>query len=361
MKAKNFLNEELENLISYVMWSARNHTLYGSVRIAKIITILRYEFNLRYKIIWASLGPYPYNQNKTLKFMQQRNLINISKPDKEVNYYTFQLTDKGRKFIRGKLKTPVEGLPTTAEIGELIKKDLYSLIEEATELFASNVGSKDSIGEYSVTHIFDWNNLGRGIWQPYHDTLMWCYLDLRKKNFSFVKAMSKHFPKYENIHEQINTKELNLNGRTFREVLSKLEPKTLNENKIEGKNYIDNKWVILEAINMIHALSGVMPSIKDLAWMCFSTFKLEIEKDPENNEFIKKFINKSHLRYAIYELQKAKIIKSFKDGKEYRYKVAAKQFVDDFEEKTFKLIDKKTIDRMFEEFKSDGFIEGAVS
>lgn len=362
MKLKDAINEKLEYVILFILLASWNQTLRSSVRLAKIITILRFEHNLRFKIIWASLGPYPYRQNATLRVLEKSNLIEISKPAKDVPFYRFQLTEKGKMIIEGKLKEhSIEALPYIKEIRSLIKKDLQSLIEDATELFASNVGSKTIIGEHSIKKIFDWNKLGTGIWQPYNDSLLWCYMDLWKKNFSFKKAMSEEFPEYQKIPKTMNTKELNLEDRNFRAFLSKATPNSLKEDKIEGKNYIENKWFILEAINMIHALSGVMPSIKDLAWMCFSTFKLEIEKNPENNEFIKNFINKSHLRYAISELENVGVIKSFKYGKEHRYRVSANQFIDDFEGKVFKLMSEEEIEKKFQEFRYDAFLEGGLS
>ena len=137
MNSKEFFNKELKNLIAYVLLVARDNTVYGSVRLAKVVDILSMKNDLRYKIIWASLGPYTFKQNKALRYMENNELIKTIRPNKEANYYTIHLTETGKKFIRGEIKAPIVGLPKKQEIRSLLRKDLDSLIDDTIELFVS--------------------------------------------------------------------------------------------------------------------------------------------------------------------------------------------------------------------------------
>lgn len=334
---------------------ANQYPLKSIIRLAKVNAIAKYAYGwLKEKNVdWLPMGPVLEEQYPALNILQNQGLIRIEKViSDEMFSYQFKITEEGVKFIEEKLRcininTDLSmNVPFEDEIINLLKLENEELVKIATEYFGNNNGFKViNIGEFKIIQIFDWKDFGDGNWKKCYDSLLWSLQSMDDYGRFRERDANLYGFSYQNVDKTYYFKPKN--GETLRSVFLKSMPPSLNENKIEAKNYIINLWYILEAVNIFHAIIGLYPCVEDIARMCLLTYKLEAAKSYKRKDFDKlRRLRESTLRKDIDKLIDAGLIKIVaKDSKKYLYRISGLEYVHDDER--FKLCDPDLIHKKY--------------
>lgn len=308
----------------------------GSVRLAKINVILKYEkgWLKENQVILASLGPICLHQNRAIGVLNDMGLIKVRKLKTNERFkYEFLLTDEGIQYIEEKLNNLINineinaKIPYEDKIINLLKLENNDLVDRATHLFAiKNNYRIIRVGEFKIIQLFDWSVFGDGKWRDYHDSLMWALFSMEKHGL-FRTMGSKRIEfddqkQPDTYYPQLKT------SLSLQRTLHKELPPYIGENKIEAKNYIVNLWYILEGINMFHALFKMCPNIDDIARICLLTYKLEVEERGYQENTTLRKLRESILRKDLDRLVELNLLKNpGKQGKMFSYQIPATKFV----------------------------------
>ena len=272
------------------------------------------------------------------------------------------LTEKGLEVLKSILPELKKHRLYDEVLNEI--KELYLLPTEELKMrvyrkasFLSPVSK--TISGHKITYLFDWSEFGDGLTiKPYHISMLLAYAYAEKK----FEEMKSKLPEYYHIgtHDinetyyfgetikKIEKKRRILSAVTLSEVFTKKEPPHLSEDKEEGKNYIANLWMIVEAINIFHVLLGVAPSAAEIGALCLKDvlFGLESNLSGRNIKRMKERMLRNDLK-KLLEYNIIEIVKNYMNTKEVRYKLTAKRYIDDNLDKEFKVLDANIIKRFY--------------
>jgi len=229
------------------------------------------EYVIQYRFGFVTL-----KVGKTVNKLIKEGLIRINEKGE------FVLTDRGLDILKTILP-------------ELEKNELYdSVVNKISELYllpteelARRAYLKagfltvvtQNIRGHKITKLFDWSEFGDGLTiKPYHISMLLAYAYV-EEDFKEIKSkLPEHYHiMIDNVEDviyfsetikNIERKRPILAAMTLSEVFTKKEPPHLSEDKEEGKNYIANLWMIVEAINIFHVLLGVAPSAAEIGTLC---------------------------------------------------------------------------------------------
>jgi DNA-binding PadR family transcriptional regulator len=335
---------------------ANQYPIKSIIRLAKVNAIAKYTYGWlkEKKVELLPMGPVLEEQYPALNILHNQGLIRIEKViSDEMFRYQFKITEDGVKFIEEKLRsininTDLSiSVPFEDEIINLLKLENEELVRIATECFGNdnNDFKVNNIGEFKIIQIFDWKEFGDGNWKNCYDSLLWSLQSMDDYGRFRERDTNLYGFNYQNVAQTYYFKPKN--GETLRSVFQKSMPPSINENKIEAKNYIINLWYILEAVNIFHAIVGICPCVEDIARMCLLTYKLEVAKSYKRKDFDKlRRLRESTLRKDIDKLKDAGLIKIVaKDSKKYLYRISGFEFAHD--DQRFKLCNHDLIHKKY--------------
>jgi len=309
---------------------------------SKISSIQESVFIYRY-------GPYMLKFEDALADLIRKNILEIV-TDAEGNT-RFCLTDEGQRWILSRLKdenykiTPALG----REIDRYIFAPIHDLIMEIVERSPLLHPIKRSIGDKVLVKIFDWRNAGDGKIHGYHYTLLRSYYrledyfceEIRKANAKIETDESYRYRivDYAAIPEVITSEhffEDKKEKHTMRYIFNKNNPRSIKEDKFEGKNYIGNLWYIYSAVNIIHILAALAPTINEVARVCLTLYEYAMEQNIPFSDVRK--MRESTIRPDMYKLTKFGLLNKKKIGRYYVYTIRAKKIIDSFTSDTYSLL-----------------------
>lgn len=201
------------------------------------------------------------------------------------------------------------------------------------------------IGDYYIFHKYNWDSFGDGVWRDYHDDIL--------KNVNTVSRLrkSKNNIKFEysNLPQEKNI-ETDLNNM-FRKKL----PNYISKNLFEAKNYIVNRWFVLESVNFFNAALGLCPDIDELTSICLSSHRAKlIPAKIIDSKRLSKLLDKEELRRMreseirgdITKFREAGVIGIQKSGKKEFYGVSSLKFND--KKNTFALMEPDKVKKEYE-------------
>lgn len=323
-------------------------------KIAGYVTTLFGTKEQKEKVILYSYGTHLMNFEATMQYLEAHNLIKIEN-DKHI------ITDEGLSWINKRLLQIEENSnynlavvdKVIAQIDTCLFTDIPTLIEKTLSADKKWDFKKSVVTGKNVILMFDWSRYGTGMLHPYIYTLLYSYSKL--ENHFKIKWKENKFDiyllDYSKIPTNISSIELQ-RGKKFRNVpltsiFEKSLPSNLNEEKVEGKNYISNMWYIIEGVNIIHALAGIVPTIEDIAMLCLTNYQhavIDEKIDPTKQ----KKMHESLIRYDINKLSDYGILIKEKYDNKYRYKLASTCFYDTILDRKFRVVDKQILRNIFD-------------
>lgn len=300
-------------------------------------------------------GPYILNFEDVLADLVRRDVLEVIIDKK--GQTRFCLTDVGQRWIISRLRD--ENYKNTATLGKEIDRCIFTpihdLIMEIAEKSPLLKPIKRSIGDKELIRIFDWRNAGDGKIHGYHYTLLRSFYRLEDHFHEEVREAnakieageadySYRFVDYAAIPEVITSENFfrDKKGKyTMRYIFVKNDPKSIREDKFEGKNYIGNLWYIYSATNIIHILAGLAPTIDEIARVCLTLYEYAMERNVPFS--IMRKMRESAIRPDMYKLTKYGVLKKNKIGKYYVYTIRAKKIIDSFTSDIYSVLDEDKI------------------
>ncbi len=314
-------------------------------KIAGYVTTLFGTKEQSEKVILYSFGTYLMNFEATLRHLEAQNLIKIE-DNKPV------ITEEGLSWIAKKLLQGEEnGIYSRPIMDKIISQidtclftDISTLIEKTLSSDRKWDFKKSVVNGKNIISMNDWSRYGTGMIHSYIYTLLYSYSKLENhfKNKWKENELDVCPIDYSKIPSIVPSIELqrkqNFRNIPLTTIFEKSLPSAVNEEKVEGKNYISNMWYIVEGVNIIHALSGMVPTIEDIAILCLANYKHAVFYDKIDQVGQKK-MRESLIRYDINKLSDYGILLKDKYNKKYRYKLAAKCFHDTILDRKFQVVD----------------------
>ncbi len=322
-------------------------------KIAGYITTLFGTKEQSEKVILYSYGTHLMNFEDTVGYLKAHNFIKIE-DNKPI------ITEEGLSWITKKLlQAEDSGIYSRPMLDKIITQidaclftDIPSLIEKTLSSDKKWDFQKCVVNGKNIILMFDWSRYGTGMIHPYIYTLLYSYSKL-ENHFQIKWKENKLdvFPiDYSKIPTNVPSVELhrekNFKNIPLTTIFEKSQPSNLNEEKVEGKNYISNMWYIIEGVNIIHALTGIAPTIEDIALLCLTNYQhaVIVENIDPNGQ---KKMHESLIRYDINKLSDYGILLKEKYNNKYRYKLASTCFYDTILDKKFQVVDKQMLQEMF--------------
>lgn len=322
-------------------------------KIAGYITTLFGTKEQSEKVILYSYGTHLMNFEATVQYLEAHNLIKIE-DNKPI------ITEEGLSWIAKKLmQIEDSGIYSRPVLDKIITQidsclftDIPTLIEKTLSSDKKWDFQKRVVNGKNIILMFDWSRYGTGMIHPYIYTLLYSYSKL--DNYFKTKWKENQLDicpvDYSKIPSNVSSIELqrekNFKNIPLTTIFEKSQPSNLNEEKVEGKNFISNLWYIIEGVNIIHALVGIAPSIEDIAILCLTNYQHAViveNVDPNG----RKKMHESLIRYDINKLSDYGILLKDKYSNKYRYKLASTCFYDTILDKKFQVVDKQMLQDLF--------------
>lgn len=204
--------------------------------------------------------------------LKNQNIISIKNEDEST---IISLTKHGKKIINMNLIDQINSYELDTIKNQLITilyLPLKKLIKLTYYNYSDNSNSSSN-GKNLVIHLYDWSKFGiKNIWCEYHETLILKIIQMIK-----IKQKRELF-NISDKRNKLNSSEISVaSDFTFLNLFFKDSQVLFCETKIEGKNYIFNRWIILEAINFYNVIFNCSPSVEDISELCFIDY-IKIEK-----------------------------------------------------------------------------------
>ncbi len=322
-------------------------------KIAGYITTLFGTTEQSEKVILYSYGTHLMNFEATVQYLEAHNLIKIE-DDKPI------ITEEGLSWIAKKLLQVEEsGIYSRPILDKIISQidtcmftDISTLIEKTLSSDKKWDFKKNVVTGKNIILMFDWSRYGTGMLHPHIYTLLYSYSKLENhfKTKWKENELDVYPIEYSKIPNNVQTTELqrekNFRNIPLTTVFEKSLPSTVNEEKVEGKNYISNMWYIVEGVNIIHAFAGIAPTIEDIAMLCLTNYQHAVIFEKINPVGQKK-MHESLIRYDVNKLSDYGILLKDKYNKRYRYKLASICFYDTILDRKFQVADKQMLQDVF--------------
>lgn len=321
---------------------------------SETISILESVFIYRY-------GPYVLKFEDALADLIRRNILEIMIDDK--GRTRFCLTDDGQRWIMSRLRD--ENYRITPELGREIDRYIFApipdLIMEIAEKSPLLHPIKRGIGNKQLIRVFDWRNTGDGKVHGYHYTLLRSFYRLEDYFAEeFNQALARieggedeyrhRIVDYSTIPEVITSEHLFKDKKekhTMRYIFNKNDPKSIKEDKFEGKNYIGNLWYIYNAVNIIHILASIAPTIDEIARICLTLYEYAMEQDIPFPEIRR--MRESAIRPDIHKLTRFELFNKKKIGRYHVYTIRAKKIIDTSTSDIYLLLGEDRIRHLYNE------------
>lgn len=354
---------DLDFLIPFLLLRAKlQGERNGLVRfqIAKILAILlvnSYERALQEQVYIYQFGPYIMRFEDALADLMKRDIIE-KRTDSE-GRTCLCLTNNGEKWIMSRLRD--EEFERTSGLGKEIETYLFTpisdIITEIAEKSPLLVPRRRNIGGKVLLRIFDWRKACDGKIRSYHYTLLRSYYRLEEHfRREFEEACSRpeqdegRIIDYTAIPELIASRDLFRNKKekyTIRYLLNKNDPRSIGEDKFEGKNYIGNLWYIYSAVNIIHVLAGLAPTINEIAQICLTFYEYEMQRNLPSDELRK--MREGSIRPDLTGLARFGLLNKKKIGKHYVYSIRAKKIIDSYTSDSYSVLSEEKIIQLYRE------------
>lgn len=325
----------------------------NKIKLAKVYGAITVEYGDREQkenVQIYSYGPYPLGFENTLKLLTKKGYVAI-----EGNKVV--LTDAGILWIEGKI-SELQKIDKSSlqEIFRSIDEFLVMTTNELIEWILTNHPEfrshykKFTISGKNLYLLFDWSEYGENPLKvkPYHYTLLRSFARVEKR----IKCNPPNLAENE-IKSEIRSDQLVKQRRKSKivpltKIFEKSNPPYITQNKIESKNYIHNLWYIVEAINIIHALAQIKPTIGEIAQVCLTDYRGALESEEKSKEELKK-MRESMIRNELNKLWEEGIISREKIKAKYRYKLVAYSIYDVLLDRKFSVLNHSIIRRIYQE------------
>lgn len=360
---KNFY--ELDLLIPLILSRGISHGLkkgMGRFQITKIISSIFTNsgiYSIQKSVFIYKYGPYILKFEDALADLVRRNIMEVITDDE--GQTRFCITEDGQRWVMARLRDQYKNTAAPVkEIDRCIFTPISELIIEIAEKSPLLNPTRRVIGNKELIRVFDWKNFGDGKIHGYHYTLLRSFYRLEdyfddKRNkadkkieegnadYQFRIVDYSAIPKAMYSEDLKNTKE----NRTIRYIFNKQDPKSIAEDKFEGKNYIGHLWYIYSAINIIHVLAGLAPTIDEIARMCLTQYEYAIKGDTPYSQ--RRRMREGAIRSDMQKLVKYATLNKRKVDKLYIYSIRAKEIIDNFTSNTYSLLNAKKIMSLYGE------------
>jgi len=318
-------------------------------------------FSVQKNVFIYRYGPYILKFEDALANLVRRDILEIitdSEGQKRIC-----ITNEGKRWILSRLRDQNhrKGHAVIEEIDRCIFTSIPDLIIEIAEKSPLLHPVKHSIGDKELVKVFDWTNFGDGKVHGYHYTLLRSFYRLENHfREEFKVACDKieagetdcryRVIDYAAIPDVMTSEDIFEYKRekyTMKYVFNKNDPKSIKEDKFEGKNYIGNLWYIHSAINIIHILAGLAPTINEVARICLTSYEFAMEKDIPFPKLRR--MRESAIRPDIHNLVKFGLLNKKKIDKYNVYTIRAKKIIDTFTSNTYSLLREDKVQYLYNE------------
>jgi hypothetical protein len=308
-------------------------------------------FSIEERVFVYRYGPYVLKFEDALADLLRRNILDAVKDSK--GQIRFCVTDEGQRWVMSRLteQNYRKSKSVIREIDRCLFIPISDLIIEIAEKSSLLKPIKYTIGHNELIRIFDWRNFGDGKIHGYHYTLLRSFYRLEEyfdsKRNEAQEKIEEGDGKYQvrivdhsTILEVIRSEDLLKNTgdkHSIRYVFNKQNPRSISGNKFEGKNYIGHLWYIYSAINIIHVLAGLAPTIDEIARMCLTQYEYAIKKDISYSQIRK--MREGTIRSDMQKLVSHGILNKRKIDSVHVYSIRARKITDSFASNTYSLLD----------------------
>ncbi len=349
------LTKNLTYLILYYLYNKN----IGMTKIQKMISsiLLKYLKDSKEIVFQYRHGNVPLDVDKTLAELADEGIIDIVEKDKK---RLIVLTDKGLNHVKENVLPNVKEHPSfndvIDEIRSLYLKSTDELVKIAYERASHLNYFVRPVRDHKIAYIFDWNEYGDGLKiRPYHISMLFAFAHYENYFKNVKKMLPSDIIDIDEIPKAVYSNELlktcgKKKAVLLSEVFQKKEPPFLTEDKEEGKNYIANLWMIVEAINIFHVISRIPPNIDELSTIClkyvFFGKNTKFKKIPKEEL---RLLKEKLIRNDLKKLRDFCIIKQVKSDtrKEVRYRLAAKNYIDYYLGREFKVLDEEILQQFY--------------
>lgn len=359
---------DLKFLIPLILLKGKERGIReGMVRfqITKIVAWLFVNSEIRSvqkNVFLYKYGPYVLKFEDALADLLKRNILETVIDGK--GYTRFCITDEGQRWVMSRLRDQNYKKSDTLlrEIDRILFIPISDLIIEIAEKSPLLLPVKRTIGDKELIKIFDWTNFGDGKIHGYHYTLLRSFYRLEDYFDNEQNKAEKKIEEgttdylfriidYSIIPEVMHLESLFKDAKekyTMRYIFSKQDPRSMAEDKLEGKNYIGHLWYIYSAINIIHVLAGLAPTIDEVARICLTHYEYAIKEKIAYSK--RRKMRERAIRSDIQKLVKYGILNRRKIDKVYLYSIKTKNIID-YTQQTYSLLDARKITTLYEEIR----------
>ena len=304
-------------------------------------------------------GPYILRFEDALTDLIRRNILEVITDKK--GQTRFCITEEGQRWIMARLRNQNYGDNTPVrEIDKCLFTPISELIMEVAEKSPFLHPVRHMIGNKVLIRIFDWRNFGDGETHGYHYTLLRSFYRLedyfdseRDKTEKKIEEGNADYRfrmiDHSSIPEVMYSDDLLKNVKerhTIRYIFNKQRPRSLAEDKFEGKNYIGHLWYVYCAINIIHILTGLAPSIDEIARICLTQYEYAIKENVSYSQ--RRKMREGIIRSDMQKLVRYGILNRKKIKKNYVYSIRTKKIIDIYTSHTYSLLDANKIKTLYE-------------
>lgn len=357
---------DLDFLISLVIWRGLLKGIKeGLVRfqIAKIVAWLFVNSEIssvQESVFLYRYGPYVLKFEDALADLVRRNVLEVVTENK--GQTRFALTDEGQRWIMSRLRDQeyknIDSL--IREIDMVLFTPISDLMIGIAEKSPLLKPTRRFIGGKELIRIFDWRNFGDGKVHGYHYTLLRSFYGLEDYfDSERIEAEKKieegdieyqvRIVDYSAIPEVMYSEDLLKNVKerhTVRYIFKKQDPRSVNVDKFEGKNYVGHLWYIYSAIGIIHVLAGLAPTADEVARMCLTDYEHAMKREISYSE--KRKMREGAIRSDLQKLTKYDILNKTELNRTYFYSIRAKAIIDSFAPHTYSLLSAEEIKSLYE-------------
>ena len=306
-------------------------------------------------------GPYLLGFEDALADLVRKNILEVIID--AGGQTRFCLTDEGQRWILSRLRDGNYKRTSALEreIDRCIFTPIPDLIMEIAEKSPFFNPTKRSIGDKELIRFFDWRNVGDGKVHGYHYTLLRSFYRLEdhfheefRKACAKIEAGESDY-RYRSVDYSVIPDVIASDcffkdkgkEHTMRYIFNKGNPRSIREDKFEGKNYIGNLWYIYSAINIIHVLTNLAPTIDEIARVCLALYEYAVEREVSFSDIRK--MRESAIRPDMHRLVKYGILTRKKIKRHHIYTIRAKKIIDSFTSNTYSVLDENKIIYLYNE------------
>ncbi len=325
---------------------------YGILKIEKLISNVKLKFmNTSAEVlVQYRLGIIPLDIYKAIIELVNNGYIDVVISE---NKKVLVLTEKGERYfedILPKLKEHNLYDDIIEEIKDLHLKNTHELTELAYKRSKYLRYYVKYTGNHKIVHVFDWTNYGDGTVKPYHISMLFAFAHY-ENYFESLRSKLPDIAKVDIdcIPAEVESLELlkRRNKQRFvllPDIFQKRQPPYLTEDKEEGKNYIANLWMIVEAINIFHTLAKIAPNADEIGCLCLKDIFYGKQTNFKHISREKiKLLKEKTIKNDLKKLLKWGIIEQVKCRGETRYKLSARKYIDSYIGREFKVLDKNIL------------------